>query len=368
MRILLVAPGPTHSTYDIYKYYLDAMEGNEDVVVAPFNYHNVAAWQKLAVMYYKPELPEEEATIIGASRAARELLSDVIIFQPDVVFVVSGTMLPDFIWKHLVNLRNKLTTKFAIALYLTESPYLDEMQEHFRQYADVTFVNDLYTVNKWNPDRSLHIHYLPHSFNPKVHHRMYGEEELADKKSDVFFLGTPFYERGELLAAVDWNNIDFLLGGNWAEFCRPEDYLKLAKFNFHTTMMPNVEVAKYYAATKVALNIHRTRPDVDGRGEVLDNHKDAYSIGPRIYEAAAGGAFILSDYRKELVDIFGDSVALFDSGKDLNREIKFWISDKADSLREEKALAAKECISECTFGHRLNNVLLPVFEEVLLQR
>lgn len=368
MRILLVAPGTRWSTFDVFAYHLDAMDDSDEVIVNPFNFHNYMSWQKLSTLYYRNEigksgLSEDAASAIGAAIAAEKLLADVITFQPDVVFVISGTLLPHFVWKHLVNLRNRLIDKFAIAIYFTESPYMDEMQKDYLQYVDIAFVNDQHTVNMWNPDGTYHIHYLPHSYNPKVHRRVEVDDEY---KSDVFFVGTPFYERGKLLADVDWKDVKFLLGGNWADYCEPIDYLKLHKYNFREEVMDNDKVAKYYSGTKIGLNIHRTRMDIDGLDPELNNYTDAYSIGPRIYEMAASGAFIVSDYRKELIDIFGNSVAIFDSAKELERTVHYWL--KEDNHREEMVEAALEQVSDCTFSSRLNNIILPVFDEVLSLR
>lgn len=361
MKILIVAPLPTHSTYDVFKYYVDAMQDSNDVDVVPFNYHTVARWHIDTIKNSSlKNIDDNEISAIGISRAARELLLDIIIQQPDVVHFISALAIPASLWQEIFNLRDRLKKAFAISIHFTESPYSDKEQINIAKFADVVFLNDKYSVAKYDPNNNKHIYYLPHSYNPKVHNDFY---ELDDEyKSDVFFTATPFRERGRFLASINWNDINFKLGGPWAEYSAPEDYLKLHKFVFTRNAVPNVVMARYYAGTKIALNIHRVNSDIDGLQEKFNNYADAYSIGPRVFEAVACKSLVLTDFRQEAVDIFGDTLAYFDTAKDVEEQIKLLLNNAA--LLEEKVQASFSKIENCTFLDRLNNIMLPVFEDV----
>jgi spore maturation protein CgeB len=63
----------------------------------------------------------------------------------------------------------------------------------------------------------------------------------------------------------------------------------------------------------------------------------AQSLNPRAYELAATGCFTISDYRDEVVEIFGDSVPTFSTAEELQSQVRRWLAD--DSGRE--ALAAR---------------------------
>jgi len=363
MKILLVAPGPRHSTFDVYRYYLDAMRQSSDIEVLPFNLHNIIDWHYQALKFHLSAAHSADAAAIALSRGTRELLVDVVLHRPDVVHIIAGGMLPSFVWESLNDVRQRLKRPFIISTYLTESPYQDIVQLKFVEFCDVVFLNDKYSLKVFDPDNTKHVYYLPHSYNPAVHRNDYELDESY--KSDVFFTATPFRERGSFLSKVDWSNINFKLGGFWKDFMPPEEYLKLKKYNFAESLIDNDVMARYYNGAKIALNIHRTRMDVDGFGPEINNYQDAYSIGPRIYEAVMCGALVATDFRQEAVDLFGNSLLYFDTPHDLQNLINKYIKD--DSAREEKIFEAQEKIRHCTFVNRLNNIVLPVLYDVKQQ-
>lgn len=360
MRILIVGPGARHSTYDVYKYYVDAMQNNENIELFTFDYHNILDWHYDSICYHMPGLEPDMQLKVAVSRASREVLLDILLKKPDVVHVIAGTAFPEFVWKHLTDLRSRIQDKYIISLHLTESPYQDAFQLEIAKYADILFVNDKYSLKTFDPGNEKHVHYLPHSYDPKVHRPDYelGEEFV----SDVFFTATPFRERGTFLASIDWSGIDFKLGGMWNNYMLPEEYLKIKKHIFSEQTVSNHDVARYYAGTKVALNIHRTRMDLDGLSPELNNKQDAYSVGPRVFESVASGAFLLTDYRQEAVDLFGDTIGYFDTPEDLQSQLNIYLND--DELRENKISAAQERIKGCTFKDRLDQIILPVLYEV----
>lgn len=370
MKILLVAPGATWSTYDIYKYYLEVMHKSEDVQVQGFNFHNEIIYHKFATNEFFPHYSQDDLEAVVSIRAARDLILDAIIYKPDVILFVAATLVPGEIYRELLNVRAQLDRPFAIAMYFTESPYMDSMQETFIQYADVLFVNDKVSVKKFDPKGNRYVEYLPHSFNPKVH-RPGNENDLILEgyESDIFFGATVFRERLDMIANIDWKNINLKLAGNWVEWLDKPEGQKLERYMLENSInIPNLEYAKYYRGTKIALNVHRTRGDIEGNDTPLDNYTDAYSIGPRLYEAVACGAFVLTDYRKEAEDLFGDTIEFFDGNDDLEKKIHYWLDPAHEQERINMANAAREKIQNCTFSDRLHDNILPTLREVLKLR
>lgn len=369
MKILIVAPGPVHSTYDIYRYYLDALKQHDDVEVHGFDFHNHLIYHKYAVDQMFPHYSDEDKRIIYTINSTRSLLYETIVYKPDFVFVVSGTMIPHEIYRELLNIRRENNMKFGLALYLTECPYVDHLQEQFIKYSDVLFVNDKYSVDVYDPDRSHYIDYLPHSYNPKVHYdgSMNGHVYKPEHSSDVLFCGTAFVERVDMIASVNWDGVDFKIIGD-KETWLYENGKVLEPYIEDKIVMNNWELANYYRGTKIALNIHRTRSGLDENDTPLDNYNDAYSIGPRLYEAAACGAFILTDYRQEAIDIFGDTIDYFDTPQEMEEKIRYWLHPDNEQERVKKANAAMERIKNCTFSDRLDEYILPVFNDVISLR
>lgn len=372
INIMIVAPGPTFSTYDVFKYYLDASRLEERFnSVDAFNFHNNIYYHRVALTKLFQYYSKEEIDSLATVRAARELLIDVIINKPHIVFVVSGTIIPHEVYRELLWVRQELDRPFALALYLTECPYVNELQDMYIQYADILFVNDKYSLERYDPDRTKYVEYLPHSFNPIVHYPGSYEDGLKDGKfnSDVLFGGTAFKERLDMLANVEWNGIDLKLLGTWQEWGNTESGIKIAPYIASSKIVvSNMELADYYRGTKIALNIHRTRGDVDGEGEELDNYIDAYSIGPRLYEASACGAFILTDFRQEAADVFGDTIEFFEGSDQLSEKLTYWLAPEHEQERLNRAEAARQKISNCTFSDRISSILLPTFDEILKLR
>lgn len=364
MRILIAAPGPLHSTFDVYKYYRDALLSLEHITVGSFSFHNIIQWQVAAINHFMPDLDEGTANTVAVSRSAREFLVDIITFDPDVIFVVSGLMIPNSVWYEVMKMRSKMINPFAIAMYFTESPYMDDSQKLLADCADIIFVNDKYSLKVFDPNDNLHVYYLPHSFNPAVHNTNveYGYN-IDEYTSDVFFCGTPFYERGKLLSEVDWTGINLKLGGNWQNAAAPEHFSILKDYALMDTTIPNTELARYYRNTQIALNIHRTRESLDESDTEISND-DAYSIGPRIYEAVACGAFVLTDKRQEAVDVFGDTIGYFNTSADLSDKIRYWLKPENALEKKEMIRAAQERIKDCTFLNRFNSIIYPVLSQV----
>lgn len=372
ISVMVVAPGPTFSTYDVFQYYLDAYRDSKAFNdVQAFNYHNALIYNKTAIEKHFPYFTPEDVAGVSSVRAARDLILDVIYNRPDVVFVVSGTLIPHEVYRELLAIRRELRRPFVLALYLTECPYVDDMQEMFVQYADVLLLNDKYSLKRFDPQGNHYVEYLPHSFNPKVHYPGNGEDGLLDDKykSDIVFGGTAFKERVDLLASIDWGGVDLKLLGTWHEWANTDEGRKIKPYLTSSSVtVNNFELAEYYRGAKIALNIHRTREDVDGNGQELDNYLDAYSIGPRLYEASACGSFILTDYRKEAEDLFGDTIEFFDNADQLSEKIAYWLDPANEQERINRAEAARLRIQNCKFSDRIEQHILPVFNEVLKLR
>ena len=364
LKILVVAPGPTYSTYDVYRYYLDALGRRVDWVKG-FAYHNLLVYHTLATqrMYEEYGIDHRGSDHI-MTRAARDLLLDVIVDKPDVVFFIEGSMFPPQLYSELLRLRRDMNRNFVIAVYLTEAPYTSEMNQIMARRCDVVFVNDRNAVRELDPEDNRMVYYLPHSYSKDVHFPGAVPEHY---RQDVFFCGTGFPERVELLSAVDWSGIDLRLigvfsgGGKNMPLSDDEEALEKLRPYIENRTVSNRELANYYRGSGIVLNIHR-RTGWDMGLNLYDASGDAYSMNPRALEVAACGAFQLSDPRQEVIDVFGDSVPTYVDADDLSVKLRYYL--ERPDLRENLAEEARSRIAHMSYDDRAG-WLVDIFSEAV---
>lgn len=280
--------------------------------------------------------------------ASKQLIIQAVHDQPDIVLMVSGMQY------HPIAFRLLHKLKIPIAIILTESPYMDSRQAIMLDKGGVSlaFANDKASVD------GLSEHcpavYLPHSYDPAIHHDGPGEE---DYETDVFFCGTLFPDRLEQFRDLisDRNNVI-------PEF----DAYIIGPRNQRggVQLIPNDEAAEWYRATNIALNHHRRwMGDLQtDEGMLLTN--TAWSLNPRAYEVTACGAFQLcDDQRPELAEVFGDSVATYNNKADMLDKIRYYLAHDAE--REEMATRAHEQVKNCAFVNRAQSILIPAIEKYL---
>jgi glycosyltransferase involved in cell wall biosynthesis len=253
----------------------------------------------------------------------------------------------------------------------TESPYNDKDSEDLASVSTVFGVNDLASVDRMaavTARKGGAALYLPTAWTRGVHEPA---PPSAERVSDVFFCGTGFDERGDLFSAVDWEalGVRFRLAGFWPgsdqEVVTPSPEERrlgqvpighwpgLKKY-MAAGLVDNRELPGWYASAKIVLSVHRSyRPEDEDDGVA-----QALSVGPRVYEAAACGAFQLcDDSRPELAEIFGESVPTYEAGNadDLAAKVLFYLGQP--ELRREMALEAMERVARHSYDDRLTKLV-----------
>jgi spore maturation protein CgeB len=351
MRILLVYPGHAHSTIDVASGYEEGLQslGHE---VKAYNYHSALIFYQSAIKHFSEEnewftlLPDAYWTL-----ASEHVVIDAVDFVPDAVLIVNGFMLHRRAYDLLHRLR------IPLALLLTESPYLDGDQSVIMKkgHIAVTFTNDRNSVAPLTEQTGVRTVYLPHSFNPEIHRK---REPVAEWRSDVFFHGALWPERKQLLEPLKSLPYKMQIGGQEIGATSAEELEEVM-----STVISNREMACRFAATKIALNHHRTFCKADGGEKHISNGK-AYSLGPRAFEIAACGAFQLcDDTRPELVDVFDGSVATYHDGDDLVKKIDYYLTHEDE--RQTMANDAYMRVQDCTFERRASDILIPALMEVV---
>lgn len=226
-----------------------------------------------------------------------------------------------------------------VAGVFTEAPYesVADRELGFCQYVDVAFVNERTALGTFQAalDRSGGgvAAYLPHAHRPEVHHA-----DLvcsSEDRCDVLFVGTGFPERQELFEQVDWTGVDLRLGGVWPWLDASNGLHRYLR----SGGVKNADLARLYRGARIVLNPHRYAAGAE-------------SANPRVYEAAACGAFQIADYRAEIAEVFGDAVPMYTPGVpwQLGALVRRYLAD--DDLRQRCAETARRRVHGETFVER----------------
>lgn len=327
MKLLCVHPGASFSTHDVYVGLTEGLrERGHQIYEYALDGRIAAAGGWLSYCWKKggKTLPQPTPADI-LYKAGCELVERALRIHDerdplDWVLCVSAMYLhPDA----LVLMRR---AGLRVAVLLTESPYDDDRQKRILPWVNLAWTNERSSA------RELGIGYVRHAYRPAVHHL--GDCPCDDKDvpaHDVVFVGTAFQERIDLLSAVNWDGIDFALYGTW-ELLGSRHHLR--KY-LRGGAQDNPYTAALYRRAKVGLNLFRTSK---GFGKDAPRIAHAESLGPRAYELAATGCFMLSEHRPEVTETFGDAVPTFTTPADLERLVRRWVMDPDGRARVKARL------------------------------
>jgi spore maturation protein CgeB len=199
---------------------------------------------------------------------------------PDVVILTSGFFVTP---ETIAVLRRR---PHHVVLWCTESPYEDSRQLNFAPYVDTIIFNDPTNIEQFrqvNP-RTF---YLPHSFDPDIHH-----PGPSDQRNDFAWVGTGFPSRMDFFEQVEWKDLRVVLGGMWRGLDPDSPLRRYLISDDLEACCDNTTAADLYRGCTVSANLYRKEStDVD--------HSDGWAMGPREVELAATGTFFLREPRGE---------------------------------------------------------------------
>lgn len=194
-------------------------------------------------------------------------------FCPDLVLVVHGR---NFAKRWGDSFRTHNT-----AVWLTEEPYEVDDTARWSKNFNTVFLNDASTL-----ERHANAHALPVCFDPTIY------RDLGLTRSHIAgFIGAANPTRERLLSILaERGLLGYVVGGPWQSAA-----LK------RLCLAPNIapyETAALYQRTSIVLNVFRDRHHFNKHGV------PATALNPRVYEALACGALVISEPRPELVEMF----------------------------------------------------------------
>lgn len=258
-----------------------------------------------------------------------DLESRISVFDPDLVFVVHG--------RHFTSrfLNAGLDVLTPLGVWLLDEPYEVDDTSRWSLKYDHVFLNDTATL-----DRHENASYLPVCYDPRVH---YSDGGLRPHK--VGFIGGGNSTRDRYLGALARaGHLTYVVGGAWAD--SDVNARCLASGN----LTPS-NTATLYRGTRIVVNVFREEHHFNSRGTA------ATSLNPRIYEALACGALVVSEWRPE-IDSLVPELPTFQSEAECVELVANLLAhpDEAEAIR----LRCAARILPHTYAARLQTVLTTV--------
>jgi hypothetical protein len=251
-------------------------------------------------------------------------------FAPDLLFVVHG--------RKYSRRAKTASHRGPSAVWLLDEPYEVDDTSRFAASFDTVFINDPCTLH-----RHRNAHYLPVCYDPAGYHYRPGPREHR-----VGFIGGANPAREQMLVELAKHGLlSYAVGGPWR---RPEVRRLSPSLN-----IPATETAQLYRQTKIVLNVFRTAHHFNRE------HIPAVAMNPRIYEALACGALVVSERRPEIEQLCPE-LPVFDGPQDMLSTIEALLADPArfDFLR-------RACIRRLA-GHTYAQRLFAAFAAATAKR
>ena len=244
-------------------------------------------------------------------------------FGPDWLFVVHG--------RRFVERWRGSFPGVKKAVWLLDEPYEVDDTSNWSTEFDAVYLNDPSTIHRHRNAR-----YLPVAYDPDVHH-----ENDHNRNYQVGFIGGHNNARERYLSALqEAGLLSYVVGGPWRSSALRSLCL--------SPNIPASATADLYRQTRIVVNLFREVHHFNEHGV------QPFSMNPRVYEAMACGAVVVSETRSELSTVFPD-VPLFSNDVELVHTVSSLMrSDEAYSAVKR---ACREKLAAHSYRERLLHVL-----------
>jgi spore maturation protein CgeB len=259
--------------------------------------------------------------------------------QPELIVVTGGHRITRRALGPLVRMGAQ------VVLWTTDPPRADDVMRKTACHYHAVFCQGTEYVEILRASGVSGPRWLPMACDPLVHHPVdLSEEERRRFGSDVVFVGSYYPRRAELLRRLARYGLS-VWGPGW-ERLASDDPLRAC---IRGPGMGPESWVRVYSAAKIVLSIHYRSGD---------DRLPVYQASPRVFEAMACGAFVLTDRQKDVMEIFldGEHLASFSDGSDLERQVICFLDHPAERLRIAKA-GRQEVLHHHTYAHRVEKLV-----------
>lgn len=286
----------------------------------------------------------------GAKDMALRLICEriplrVIEEKPDLFLVIHGGRLPSNVVRAVRSLG------IPTAVWLLDDPHEIDLSSVYAREYDHVFTDEINAVAVHRAAGSRHVAHIPLGCSPDM---QFPQEEEAKYHSDICIVGSGFRERVELLsaAAKDLLKFDLRIVGPWPLPRNSPLFPRLIN-----GVVPAGEAARYCAGARIVLNPHRSPCGSEMASNLWGVPAD--SPNPRLFEAAACGAFVLNDdKRADLGKYFelGREMDVFSDARDLAEKAAYWLGHE-EARAAGAASASRRAIKFHSLDVRMADLL-----------
>ncbi|MFH1879123.1 MAG: glycosyltransferase [Candidatus Omnitrophota bacterium] len=271
------------------------------------------------------------------NRLNKRLMNCVDAETPDICLIVGGHhILPDTV--RYINGKNIITV-----LWTTDSPwYFDNVLKAAPAYKHI-FCAGTEAIEIFEREGIKGAAWLPFACDPD-YHKPAGlcASEKARYGKDVVSVGSFYPNRAEIMEKIS----DFDIGV-WGPYWDRIGAFSPLRGKVTDVKINYSEWVKIYSAARVVLVLHYD-----------DKKTPCYQASPKLYEAMACGAFVISDNQRDVKNLFenGKHLVIFNSVEDLREKLKFYIAN--EDQRAAIAMAGyKEVLEKHTYKDRIRVIL-----------
>ncbi len=238
---------------------------------------------------------------VARNVVSNSLKKEVLKFNPDLLLVIKGEIIPKGIIKEISSKGIKT------ADWTLDSPFGDYYSynkiKNISEY-DSVFVFDPYYLKKLR-EMNTNSFYLPAAADPWDAHKPAIPFDRRKYLYDVTFLGSYEPEREELIEGLRRFNVH-VFGHNWKN---KKGRIK----NLRKTYVSGEDAARLFNSSKINLNL-----------QALHGRK---SLNLRTFELPATKSFQLVDYKSELPNLFklDKEIVCYSNLDDLREKIRFYL-------------------------------------------
>jgi len=269
----------------------------------------------------------------------KKMVSLALETRPDIAIVTGGHRITASTVKALKD--NGIET----VLWTIDAPI------HFQRIIDVApcyahiFCQGTEAVELLDHAGIKGAHWLPMACDPDLHRPVeLSAEEKRRYGNDVVFVGSYYPNREELFEKLTDFNLG-IWGPGWEKLSLDSP---LRKFLRGDELKPEAW-SKVYSASKIILATHYQDPE---------NRFPVYQASPRIFEALACGAFVISDNQRDVFSLFkeGEHLARFVNPDDLVEKIRYYL-EHPEERKKIARLGRLVVLQNHTYVHRIEKLL-----------
>ncbi|MDO8156488.1 glycosyltransferase [Bacillus toyonensis] len=280
--------------------------------------------------------------------SSKEAIKTAVKTKPDFILVLHG-LHEDF--NYVIPLLKQFG--FKVGIWLTDDPYYSDLTQHIVSHYDYVFTQDSGIIDFYQKIGCNNVFYLPLASDQSLYKP---NNDISSYKYDISFLGTAFENRLSFIDSIaDYLNqkSTCIVGYGWDKlkhYGLLKDKIKLMPLGTYE------ENLKYYTATKININMHRSIQD-----KTLNCNSlllEAHSINNRTFEIANSCAFQLTDVRVNLAKHYtpGVEIETFYSPTEFVTKSEYYLIHEKERLQIAEN-GYKKTLRDHTYDQRVHQLL-----------